>query len=65
MCSQNRMGSSERMALFSKPFASQGVVGLMTVRPGACMNRLSTQLECSAPAPKEEPMAQRMTSGSR
>ena len=27
------------------------------------MNRLSTQLECSAPAPWEEPAAERMTMG--
>ena len=34
------------------------------VRPGACINRLSTQLECSEPAPLEEPEALRMTRGS-
>ena len=37
----------------------------MMVRPGACMNRDSTVLECSSAAPLEAPDAFRITSGSR
>ncbi|MPM23598.1 hypothetical protein SDC9_70072 [bioreactor metagenome] len=52
------------MAVLRSPFASYAHEGLTTVRPVACMYRLSRQFECSAPAPKEEPMALLTTSGS-
>ena len=36
-CSRNSTGSSQRMAVLSRPLASAGVLGTTTRKPGMCM----------------------------
>ena len=41
-------GSSSRMAAFSRPLASYGLLGAMIFRPGLAMNRASGRSLCCA-----------------
>jgi hypothetical protein len=45
-CSRKMTGSSSRMALFKSPFASAGVEGMTTLRPGKCAYHDSIACEC-------------------
>ncbi len=58
-------GLSSRMALFRSPFASLGVEGMTTTRPGMWANQLSNACECWAATWAAAPEGPRMTMGQR
>src|SRR5215211_3649042 len=59
----NNTGSSSRIEAFSSPFASAGVLGATTFRPGTCANHASRLCECCDPAPRPTPCCTRTTIG--
>src|SRR6266487_5154050 len=56
-------GSGSRIAPASSPFASAGVAGATTLRPGTAIAQLSRLWECCAPNREPAPFAVRITSG--
>ena len=58
-------GLSSRIALLSRPFASFGVEGITTTRPGTCTNQLSNACECWAATCAAAPDGPRITIGQR
>ena len=56
-------GSSERMALLSRPLASAGVAGRTTVRPGTCAYQASSRCEWVAARQPAIPELPRKTIG--
>ena len=58
-------GLSSRMALFRSPFASLGVEGITTTRPGMWAYQLSKAWECWAATWAAAPEGPRMTMGQR
>ena len=59
----NSTGSSSRMALFSSPYASAGVDGATTFRPGVWANMTSRLCECWAVSCAPAPPGVRITIG--
>ena len=57
-------GSGSRIAPASSPFASAGVAGATTLRPGTAIAQFSRLWECCAPKREPAPFAVRITSGS-
>ena len=56
-------GSSSRIAALSRPFASRGLDGATTLRPGTWANQPSKLCECWAVSWLPAPLGVRMTSG--
>ena len=62
-CSMKITGFSSRIAVFKSPFASAGVEGTATSRPGTCRNIASRQCEWVGPSWWPAPWGMRITSG--
>src|SRR4051794_22460411 len=63
MLSRNITGSSSRIAVLSRPFASRGPDGTTTLRPGMCAKSACGVSECCAPAERPMATAARIVSG--
>ena len=63
LSSKKTTGLSSRIALFINPFASYGVEGTTTFRPGMWLGQACSDCECCAADRRDAPSVARTTSG--
>jgi hypothetical protein len=63
LSSKMTTGLSSRIAALSSPFASYGVEGIATFRPGTWLGHACSDCECCAADRRDAPIVARMTIG--